>query len=164
MKKFAFIIKTNEFNDFKKYVFKTWIDNLPEDYDAFIMFDKTYNEHSEEHIGNLISCRLVLKENVIVYDEKTFLENGFPIISRDDLLKTNKGKDIANWYGGNTMLIYNMAYQEPYFFKLHPDYERYFVIEDDILFNGDYSLLFETVEKTNVDFLPINIYCDAKED
>lgn len=163
MKKFAFIIKTNSFNEFKAFVFKTWMDNLTEEYDAFIMFDRTYCKNASAMISNLVQSKIIDREHIIEYDEKSFCDKGFPVITKEDLIKTKEGKTISTWYGGNTMLIYNMVYQEPFFFELYPSYERYFVIEDDILFNGDYSILLNAVANSNEDFIPVNLWVGAKD-
>ena len=54
------------------------------------------------------------------------------------------------------MLIYNMVYQEPYFYQKFDNYERYMFIEDDILFNGNYKTLFDSIKNINADFMPID--------
>lgn len=59
-------------------------------------------------------------------------------------------------YKGNTMLIYNMAYQELFFYLKNKNYAKYFFIENDCVFNGDIRVLLNSLDDIKeYDFVPV---------
>ena len=51
------------------------------------------------------------------------------------------------WHGGHSDLV------ALHFFRARPEFERYWVMEYDVRFSGDWSRLFEAVEDLDADFL-----------
>lgn len=74
------------------------------------------------------------------------------MISDDDVKNTAAYRD----YKGNTMLIYNMAYQELFFYLKNKNYAKYFFIENDCVFNGDIRVLLNSLDDIKeYDFVPV---------
>lgn len=100
------------------------------DFDLFIC----YNNNNNEQIN---------KGNVYYFNKKSVENDGF----------------IMHYYWPGTTDFYGNNYEYSFmsFFKHYPDYNYYWIIEYDVIFNGNWNILFDAYEKDDTDFIASNL-------
>lgn len=144
----AFVVKTIKYGQLDKFILNKLDKELHgTDWNLFILFNLT--ESNSEDLAGIVSD---FGNKVIPYTEDDFRRYNFTLISEDDVKNTAAYRD----YKGNTMLIYNMAYQELFFYLKNKNYAKYFFIENDCIFNGDTRVLLNRLDAAEAyDFVPV---------
>lgn len=131
--------KQNFSDKLKKIIFDPLFNAIKDKYDLFICYNTDCNN---------ISLNI---DNVNVF-----------YVHIDDLIR--KYKKISYGFGPMLNSFFNNFYMLYEFYEKNPNYEYYWVIEDDVLFNGDWNKMFDTYVNNNDDLICSFYSTELQED
>lgn len=137
MKKIAVCLNTHFLNGEIYNRFNTLKENVSPGFDFYIVCN------NELKVDN----NLEIKDNIFYYSSKDLRDCGYKLISPVPIF--HRAKSVM-WVNGSLMPI-NL------FHKIKPEYDYYWSIEYDVIFNGEWKYFFETAHKEDWDFCTSHI-------